>query len=267
MSRFTYETKHLDFLREAYPIHRVPELTALFNKRFGLDKTASQIKACLKNNKIICGRKPGFKPGERTKYTDHQIQWLTTHYVTLTLKELVPQFNAAFGLSETIEQVRAYLKNHGIVSGRTGRFDKGDKPWNTGMKGLQVGGRSVETQFKKGSIPANVKPIGHERICTKDGYILIKVKEPNPYTNAKTRYKHKHLVVWEAAHGPVPEGHVIIFKDGNKLNCELDNLECISRQELVRLNKLQLSKMHEDVRPVIRTIAKLQIKQAELAKQ
>ncbi|OES24499.1 HNH endonuclease signature motif containing protein [Alteromonas macleodii] len=264
MTRFKYEAEHLEFLKTQFPIHRIPALTVLFNQRFNLAKTEAQIKACLKNNKFTCGRKPGFNAGENTKYSDEQIEWLKTNYPLMTLKQLVPAFNATFDLSETESQVYAYLKNHKITCGRTGQFAKGFKPWNTGKKGLQVGGRSAETQFKKGNIPANVKPLGHERICSQDGYILIKVEESNPYTGASTRYKHKHIVLWEAEYGPVPDDHVIIFKDGNKLHCELSNLECISRRELVRLNKLQLSAMPEELRPVIRSIAKLQVKQAEL---
>lgn len=44
------------------------------------------------------------------------------------------------------------------------RFQKGQKPWNTGVKGLPSTGRMPETQFKKGSKPRNWLPIGSLRL-------------------------------------------------------------------------------------------------------
>ena len=41
-------------------------------------------------------------------------------------------------------------------------------------------------------------------------------------------WRPKSYVVWEAANGPVPEGHVLIFLDGNGLNCDLSNIMCVS---------------------------------------
>jgi hypothetical protein len=36
-----------------------------------------------------------------------------------------------------------------------------------------------------------------------------------------------HREVWKAAHGPIPDGHLIHHIDGNPLNNTLENLECI----------------------------------------
>ena len=55
----------------------------------------------------------------------------------------------------------------------------------------------------------------------------------NPYKNRidrDGRSRGEHVVVWEAANGPVPEGYVIHHKDENKLNNELDNLEAMTHQ-------------------------------------
>ena len=40
------------------------------------------------------------------------------------------------------------------------------------------------------------------------------------------------------ANGQVPDGYNIIFRDGNTLNCVLENLECISDSELMRRNTI-----------------------------
>lgn len=43
-------------------------------------------------------------------------------------------------------------------------------------------------------------------------------------------------MLWEAAHGPVPAGHALAFVNGDKTDIRLDNLECISRRELMARN-------------------------------
>lgn len=47
------------------------------------------------------------------------------------------------------------------------------------------------------------------------------------YMDRKGRLLHR--VVWEATHGPIPEGYVIHHKDGNRLNYNVANLELMSR--------------------------------------
>jgi hypothetical protein len=42
--------------------------------------------------------------------------------------------------------------------------------------------------------------------------------------------------VWEAANGPLPAGHAIAFKNGDKTDIRLENLECIARRELMARN-------------------------------
>jgi hypothetical protein len=130
-----------------------------------------------------------------------------------------------------------------------------------------VGGRSAETQFKKGHISPNLKPIGHERICSKDGITLIKVAEPNPYTGSATRYRPKHHVVWEAANGPIPKGMVVRFVDGDKANVNLDNLEMVTKKLNLQLNRTGYSQLPAELKPVAKTACQIQVKIFERDKQ
>ena len=52
------------------------------------------------------------------------------------------------------------------------------------------------------------------------------------------RYKRKycHRLIWEQDIGPIPEGYDIHHKDGNKLNNLLENLECLSKADHMRLH-------------------------------
>jgi hypothetical protein len=48
-------------------------------------------------------------------------------------------------------------------------------------------------------------------------------------------------LVWEAANGPIPDGHVVVFLDADRLNCALDNLRCVPRAVLQWMNKTGLN--------------------------
>lgn len=105
------------------------------------------------------------------------------------------------------------------------RFVKGQKSWITGKKGINPG--PGETRFKPGTKPHNHVPVGTEQIKA-DGCIWVKLAEPNIW-------KQKHWLVWKEAHGKFPpKGSLFNFKDGNKLNFELENLELFTRQEWMR---------------------------------
>ena len=39
-----------------------------------------------------------------------------------------------------------------------------------------------------------------------------------------------HRVIWEKAHGPIPAGHIIHHRDGNRFHNDLSNLELLTHQ-------------------------------------
>lgn len=177
----------------------------------------------------------------------------------MNIHDLTRAFNAQFGMDKTTQQIKRFTGNHGIRAGRTGHFKKGSKPWNAGTKGQGLTGANVAS-FKRGNVPANRKQLGSERICTKDGFTLIKVAERDPHTGFPTRYKHKHVYIWEQTNGPVPEGMVVAFRDSDKLNIELDNLMLISRAELLRLNQHGYKDTPAELKPSVLALSKLETK-------
>ena len=124
---------------------------------------------------------------------------------------------------------RNKLKSEAIKN--NGRFSKGMTPWN---KGLSYQPNNKETRFQKGNIPHVHRKVGSERI-NRDGYIEIKVAEPNVWDL-------KHRVVYEKHHGEIPNDHVVIFADRNKMNLDIDNLILVSRHQLLVLNDNKLIK-------------------------
>lgn len=127
-------------------------------------------------------------------------------------------------------------------------------PWNKG-RSFRAGGRSVETQFKKGQrtgrANALYQPIGTERVSC-DGYLERKVNDDLPMNR---RWRAVHILNWEAVNGPVPKGHALVFRDGNKRNVDPANLELVSRAELMRRNTVHRYPAH--IKTAIRAVARV----------
>ena len=135
---------------------------------------------------------------------------------------------------------QAYRQAHGIDA--NGRMVANNKPWNKGIR-FQAGGRAVLTQFKPGSSPPNKRMVGETRI-TKDGYIEIKTEE------GKDKFKLLHRENWKKEHGQYPPpGTALIFKDGDKTNCDVSNLQLVTRQELMQMNSVH--RLPEELKQVI----------------
>jgi hypothetical protein len=123
------------------------------------------------------------------------------------------------------------------------RFKPGAQPWNTGRDDFRPGGRSVETRFKPGELSgraaALVQPIGTLRIVA--GNTLQRKIADTPGPN-HLRWRSVHELVWIEARGPVPRGHVVVFRAGQHTTVEaeitLDRLELVSRAELMRRNSV-----------------------------
>lgn len=167
------------------------------------------------------------------KYTPEHDAFIASNVKGRSSAELTEMFNAHFSLNLKVNQIAAYKKNHGHKSGLDCRFKTGQRSWNRGKKGLQIGGK--ETQFKKGNKPHNHVPVGSERV-NGDGYIDVKIADGKGRLN----WKAKQVIIWEEANGPVPKGYAVIFGDGNRRNFDLNNLILVSRRQLAMLNKHKL---------------------------
>ena len=118
------------------------------------------------------------------------------------------------------------------------RFKPGRVPANKGVRRPGFApGRMAETQFRKGR-PAceahNYVPIGTEKIDPKRNALVRKVTD-DPSIFPVHRWQPVAKIVWESAHGPVPKGHVVRFRDGMKSlvasEITLDCLELVSQRE------------------------------------
>lgn len=141
-------------------------------------------------------------------------------------------------------------KNKGQARKANGQWKKGHVPWNKGLKSYcPTGG----VRFKKGNIPWHTKEIYSEKL-DKDGYVLIKLDDRN-------KWKRKHIWIWEKEHGEVPEGHIILFRDNNKYNFDINNLKCISRSVNAVINRNRWQTYTNEAKDAMITLAELKIAQ------
>ncbi len=149
----------------------------------------------------------------------------------------------ALGLRKSLELIaetarrRTQAPGHGS---KATRFNKGQTPHNKGLKRPEgwAPGRMAQSQFKPGNKPHTWLPVGTFRIV--EGVLERKFSdEPGP---PGARWRSYARLVWEAAHGPMPPGHAVVFKPGRQTTdpelVTLDAVELIRRQELMRRNNV-----------------------------
>ena len=170
-------------------------------------------------------------------YSPEEIKFILSIQQGIGHQEITDRVNAQFDLQLTKNQIKGFLGNRHLNTGRTGRFKKGHEPQNKGVQSCASG--SEKTWFLPGHMPANHRPVGSERTNV-DGYTEIKVAEPK-------KWKMKHVLIWETENGPLPKGHAVIFGDGDKTNLTLKNLILVTRGELAILNHKGLIQGNADL--------------------
>lgn len=189
-------------------------------------------------------------------WTDDDLRRLAKLYPGLPTEEVASRlgrtiygvFGAAhkLGLKKTPEYLaRECGLQKGTKIGEAFRFGKGHVPANKGLRrpGWHAG-RMQETQFKKGEksgiAATNWKPIG-TILTDSDGYLRIKVRERQAGDAQgwnREIWPCVHHQVWREHKGRIPPKHMVVFKDHNRTNCAIENLELISMAENARRNRM-----------------------------
>ena len=128
--------------------------------------------------------------------------------------------------------------NEVSYQGVTTRFEEGHVPTNKGLKWADFMSpkgqeNSRRTTFQKGQPTHNTK---------ENGTISIrKDSQGNRYKWIKMdgKYKMLHVYNWEQENGKVSKNHILVFKTTDKMNCELGNLELITKKENMLRNSIQ----------------------------
>lgn len=141
------------------------------------------------------------------RYTRQEELFLENNVKGISLKELTKRFNERFDLNVSESSIMHKKHKLRLFSGVN------------------------SSQFKKGLIPHNRRPIGSERVY-KSGYVKVKV--------ADDKWVFKHNYIYEQHYGKIPEGYTIIFADKNKSNFNIDNLMLVSNREAILMKTRKL---------------------------
>ena len=163
---------------------------------------------------------------------------------TETLLRMFPTYSAgeiAAELGVTVATVHRRANLLGLRKSKGWRAERTARRWLEGRH--ETSRASVETRFnpvRPSSAARNYIPIGALRV-TNEGSLERKVTD-DPRLAPARRWVAVARLVWEAAHGPIPSGHVVRFRDGMHTTVESDitpdRLECITRRENMRRNSI-----------------------------
>ena len=237
----SYPEEVAAFIHEHSKEYSVIGMVEELKTRFGFEKTYDAIKNYLTRNHLRTLPRKGRECPEKSKFPTEMRTYLREIAPGRSYKEILQMVNDKFGDGTIdLDHLHAYLKRYKIKTGRTGHFQKGQESWNKGkkleeiVKDPEARKRCEEGRFKPGNIAVNTLPIG-SIVKSSDGYLVIKKQTEGIQ---RQRWRFLHRAVWEEHNGPIPEGMYISFKDGNKLNCDIDNLMLISKGENVMLTNL-----------------------------
>lgn len=186
-------------------------------------------------------------------YTQEQLDFIKTRRPTTIIRQLTAEFNNKFQLNKSYKAIAGVCKRRNWPAAGSGKFCKGMIPHNAGKAGTGYS-KSNSGSFGRPGNTNNLnrkKPVGYER-HNKERYVEIKIAEPNVW-------KFKHIVSWNEKYGPIPTGYVIRFIDGDKSNCDPDNLELISKQLNLHLNRIGYQHAQPEIKPVLKMLATVEV--------
>ena len=192
----------------------------------------------------------------RRFWDSHDLRTLRALYPHLTVSELQPIlrrpvtsiYQKAIALrirkhAEYWARQRQIQRDRALIDPRliSGRFQPGQAPPNKGKPmPAHVRAKCAATMFKpgqprRGRAAVRYQPIGTLRVTLNHHQHRTLQRKVNDDLPMQQRWRSVHSLVWEAAHGPVPAGHIVRFKRGQHTVIEseisLDRLEMVSRAQ------------------------------------
>lgn len=217
-----FDDEQEQFLLTVLKGHRNKEIADLINAKYGTSFNAGQIMRYKAKRGLN-----SFGQTNKKMTTPDVERFIIDNVKGLTNRELIALVKEKMGREYTKEQIKSIKCRLKLRSGIENCFVKGKPSRNKGKKlPKNVYDALKPTMFKKGQEPKNKQKIGYER-TTKDGYIMVKIGEQ--------KWRLKQILVYEAAFGPVPKGHKIMFADGNRQNLSLDNLLLVTQGEIATM--------------------------------
>lgn len=145
------------------------------------------------------------------RFSDEEKEFIREKYPLMPTDEFLDLYEERFGWKPAGHRMNCYAHSIGVK-------------------------KTADVRFKIRQ-HQTMRPLGTEFTGVRGGQInrLVKVAETGVW---RFDWKPKQFIVWEEAHGPIPEKHAIVFLDGDTTNCDLENLACIPKRHLAMMNKI-----------------------------
>ena len=188
-------------------------------------------------------------------YTEEQDAFLKRHPI-LDRVILTSLFNREFGTAKNVEQIRNHCRCQlGLKMVNVTRFNRTSKTGHKFKKGEYPKG-CEKSWFKKGH-SIHEEGVGYEYKRADTGHLLIKVTSHHKESHKNFMLKHRYIL--EQAHGKLKKNECIVFKDGDKTNCTLENMMVVNRSEFGTLVKKDFFKeQHPQIREAVVLVTKLE---------
>lgn len=223
-----YPDEIIDFIRRHSHEGSLADMRQRVNQRFGIELSHGQMRGLFTRHKIHPAPRKGRKRLELRITTPEQDAFILEHHKGVGSKAMTDLVNERFGTSFTKAQIKGYYQRNKLNSGLTGRFEKGSEPFNKGktwddFMSPERQKNCRKTQFKPGNMPHNGgAPVGTVRLRQNrrrggKPYYWEKVEQPSVW-------RMRHVLEWERHNGPVPDGYIVAFANGDTTDCRIDNL-------------------------------------------
>jgi len=206
-----YTDEEVEWVREAYPNGDVYDTLDAFEARFGRrpSKRGLYVLASrLGLKKEKWGAEHGARANTRMRWSqmDEEREWMIANAGhPAKVRDVIEGFKERFGIELCRSQVSLFRAEYGLSK-----------------RASHGGGRKRV-------------PVGTERVSK--GYVLVKVAEDATVPQSKDNWMPKQQHVWEQANGPLPEGHMVLFADGDRGNFDPDNLVAVERRLIGPMNQ------------------------------
>lgn len=213
MKKWTDE--EIKTLKRVYRTKTIEQLEQMFGrKRSGIFTKASQL---------------GKTRADTVTWTPMLDKYLTENYGISSTTQLAKDLNATrSAVKNRVHQLGLRVTDEQRHNLR--RLTTGCTPPNAGKPvNRKVYKAMKPTMFPKGHSPHNERH---------DGAISVrKDKSGHKYKYIRVSVAKWVLLqrkVWADTNGPIPKAHIIGFKDGDSMNCDISNLYCMSKADNMR---------------------------------
>lgn len=254
----------LQEIERLYPDHLSSEIASIFGVTTGYVYSLAK-KKCLK--KTLTFKRSTLSNSNRI-ISDTDIEEIRVLYPFTLTKDIAQKYavskSTIYGFATKygwkkdpnfkLDVARRMAKD--LSSSRMGhRFKKGHTPANKGKMISEFMSSDQELRFRKNSFkagnrPKSYLPIGTEILMLKDGYIKVKIGDPN-------KWELKHRLVWTKANGAIPKGCNVQFKNGNRQDCSIENLYIISKRDQLKNQNSMYARYPKEIQDNIRVMGYL----------